>query len=346
MTILPKLLRAGAGFASLISFLTLLSIVFAALNPCCLWAADLAGAGKKKTVRVKNSSAIKSQSKKKDNSSYCTDYVFNLPKQNLDIWPQSKMPLKVFVEPAKNVPGYRPRTLQLLKEACRSWTDASKNLVRFEFVNERKQANICVRFSAYRDNKLEKGKWSGLTIYGPAGDEYKQMNIVVLTKANGIVYGDNEMRGICLHELGHALGISGHSPFKEDCMYPVDGGESLSYRDCNTILFLYQNQDKLFLPLFRRAIGLLNSGDCGKAFYVFEELLAIDTKFEPALEGILIASRKHATKLFAENKTDESCVWLERAIIYAGNLSSDRQSTKKNLEALLKTYRTCAQSEL
>ena len=56
------------------------------------------------------------------------------------------------------------------------------------------------------------------------------------------------LKNIVTHELGHALGILGHSNSKEDMMYPVtDQYSRISKRDLNTLTRLYNM--KVDIPL-------------------------------------------------------------------------------------------------
>ena len=61
--------------------------------------------------------------------------------------------------------------------------------------------------------------------------------------------GARLMRNICLHEVGHALGLQGHSPYKEDIMYPqLTVQDGISPRDLNTLKALYaKDSQKLIL---------------------------------------------------------------------------------------------------
>lgn len=69
---------------------------------------------------------------------------------------------------------------------------------------------------------------------------------LIMTKDMSVRY--RCLQNIVTHELGHALGLLGHSPCESDIMYPVtDEHSRLSQRDINTLVKLYQS--KADIPL-------------------------------------------------------------------------------------------------
>ena len=67
---------------------------------------------------------------------------------------------------------------------------------------------------------------------------------ISLCDVNGNFYNDDELLSIILHEIGHALGIGGHSRNLNDVMYystnNYKNGE-ISKKDVNTVVKIYHN---------------------------------------------------------------------------------------------------------
>ena len=165
-------------------------------------------------------------------------------------WSLNRFPLKVFVQSesdAAKVPGYRPEYRQVLVDGFEEWARALGRK-SFVFVDRIELADITCRWTnnpALLRNPAECGE----TIqYSAPGRPISKAEITMLTQAYFDVWNKtispNCMHTICVHEIGHALGIRGHSPNFEDIMFvgnnKNDDRRSLTTRDIKTIKHLYR----------------------------------------------------------------------------------------------------------
>lgn len=130
------------------------------------------------------------------------------------------------------VPEYGSFT-QLMKKAFYTWQNYSKNLVRFQYVNNPKDAQIQVEFVDFVTNCSNHGHAVGCTQLATRGKNYYKSVVTIGTKEyakvyNGVVYTSKlqyrqrkNVYGVMLHEVGHALGL-GHSDNNKSIMYPYD----------------------------------------------------------------------------------------------------------------------------
>ena len=118
-------------------------------------------------------------------------------------------------------------------DAFNEWVAASGGCISFREANTPKTANIVVYFV----DKLP-GPAVGVTTYS------RPISIRVATIRYGMKntkISKREAYPILVHEIGHALGIQGHSSNNNDIMYPNTNiiGIHASDRDVNTIRAMY-----------------------------------------------------------------------------------------------------------
>jgi predicted Zn-dependent protease len=158
-------------------------------------------------------------------------------------------PLKVYVET-------RPGQRQLYTESYRAyiedslqlWQEALQGRMRYQYTTNRSEADITIDWvSAFPEKSI-----AGLTTYRVGHAEIE-------IKTVGVPPAD--IKGNILHELGHALGISGHSDNPADMMVGVrkwhrEGSNyqpRLSSRDIRAIQRLYSLQWKKGEDLYATA---------------------------------------------------------------------------------------------
>lgn len=115
-------------------------------------------------------------------------------------------PLKVYVESAPvNAALYRPQYTQYVAESMMMWNKALDGRLRWTFTDNRKAADITVDWVSGFDDRYI----AGVTTYsiGHAAIEIRTVNVP-----------DQDIKGNIIHEIGHSLGISGHSKNQADIM--------------------------------------------------------------------------------------------------------------------------------
>jgi len=160
-------------------------------------------------------------------------------------WEQ--MPITVFIPNGTGIEGYRSEYLFDLAEAFTAWANATQGKVKIQFVKDPAAAAIKCKWTA-NPNDLQTPQEGGHAITGlTAQGVIRQADVVILTRniqQPGTPMNENALRFICLHEVGHALGLAGHSSQAGDIMFfgtnsDVATAPVLSERDRKTLLMLY-----------------------------------------------------------------------------------------------------------
>lgn len=165
-------------------------------------------------------------------------------------WNTKTFPLKVKI----NVPISTPDYYRIeIEKAFTDWS-IKTGFLKFKFVDDNK-ADIIINFNPLPDDICQDGICKYVVAYTTpkiSGKILKSMTITMYDKdANGNYFSDKELYNTVLHEIGHALGIMGHSYSSDDLMYISTKPEAnltryrsdfqyISEEDLNTINLLYK----------------------------------------------------------------------------------------------------------
>ncbi len=195
-------------------------------------------------------------------------------------WSLYNQPIKYFIDFKANVPDYYTA---LVNKSFGQWQKSLDGIISFQQVNDPKSAQIYLSFVDVDSSSFCHGQnceYSvGTTVPVIQDQKLKSMDVTINVKNNlGSYFSPEEISTVIVHEIGHALGIWGHSTYVMDIMfysadklYGDNSQKYISQRDINTVKLLYAfapdvsdinmesvNRDKLFYaPIF---VGDLQNG--------------------------------------------------------------------------------------
>lgn len=254
----------------------------------------------------------------------------------------SEMPITVYISPVIKESPYLPE----LRYAMHVWTNASDELIQFQETDSPDNADIRVSwgYSSYmkiHDTRLGSAQLKRIH-NSQTTDKEKTENIKV--EIILILEGDEnitelsqvEMRTVCLHEFGHAIGLWGHSSHAGDICYPTATAQHPSQRDLNTLRKLYNTAidtsqheaaiKALKIEILREPrehyhhflLGnvYFDKGDMDSAIDSFKDCIEINEHFQPAIEKLLQAYDASGQLSTAINLLEQKIIAKPRAVDY------------------------------
>ncbi len=146
-----------------------------------------------------------------------------------------EMPITVYIASALQTAEY----LSALRYAMRQWEVASYGKVQFQESRESEEADIWVRWghSGAEQTDMTYGR-AELTRHHSA--DFSVEIILSLPKPSAESrLSKEEIRTLCLHEFGHAIGLWGHSPAPLDVSFGSSIAQRPTARDRATLLKVY-----------------------------------------------------------------------------------------------------------
>ena len=264
----------------------------------------------------------------------------------------TEMPIRVYISPVLKASPYLPE----IRHAMQVWHTASDGDIRFEEIETPQNANIRVSwghnalYNGFQDMRLgsaqlTRGNTQAKTLHDTEQTVAKPLTdttaappftveIILMLEGDGTIgeLSQEEMRTVCLHEFGHAIGLWGHSPHPGDISYPTATAQQPSTRDIITLRKLYNTppntpQHETAVKVLKTEIEqkpyadkqkhlrshyllgtvYLDKGDTDTAITSFLTCRQLDDKFQPALEKLIHAY--HDT-----GKTPKAIALLEKQV--------------------------------
>lgn len=194
-----------------------------------------------------SSSTAASRPDNKNNDDYLAEMV---NRYGVKRWPASRIPIKVFISPALGLASSNARFEEILRQSFQDWSKATAGKLAFEFVPQQDTAgkhNALIECTwTENPSEVKNQAESGDTNIFEDEEGIAKSQIRFLLKSGSAGLTENQFRLTSLHEIGHALGLIGHTSNPDDIMFysttTKESWRELSGRDKRTITRLYAEQ--------------------------------------------------------------------------------------------------------
>ena len=172
------------------------------------------------------------------------DYLAAMTKSGVKRWPSTRIPISVYISDGSKFNGYRDSFKSIVKRSLEDWAKASSGEVSFIIVDSPTAAKLKC-FWTDRSAELHNPSEAGDARLTEDQDSISNAEIWFLTVplSKSMPLTDNVFRLIALHEVGHALGLNGHTTNPDDIMFYSttfkDTWRELTGRDARSITKLY-----------------------------------------------------------------------------------------------------------
>lgn len=143
-------------------------------------------------------------------------YFQNIARSGFYSFKNAPQPLRVYLKPSSA--KVSPELQAALQSAFDVWTKASKERLKFQFVKVDNDPDITVVWTN-NPGDIKEGK-QGYTDFVKTKDDISKSKITLLTnRRNGMPLTAPFAKALVMHEIGHAIGLNGHSYSSGDIMF-------------------------------------------------------------------------------------------------------------------------------
>ncbi len=220
------------------------------------------------------------------------NYFKDAVSEGLFRWPLKRFPLRVYIVSAEALKSYRPEYEEAVRQSIDDWDKATLGQIGLKIVDSADQADITVNFVDDLHAPALRAEAGKAKLHSNMeGVDKASVLLLTISPFPDQLMTRDFMRMIAVHEIGHALGLTGHSPYEEDVMFPaLSNQRGITSRDVATLYKLYEiggatafdvdsadltDKGKIQL-LFAEASKAKANNDTAKALECFEQVLKID----------------------------------------------------------------------
>jgi tetratricopeptide (TPR) repeat protein len=273
-------------------------------------------------------------------------------------WSADKMPLAVYVpgdQEAQKIPGYRKEFGEALRAAFADWAARSNEAISFVFVSSADKAQIACRWTNDPTQVAQPAEGGEAKVLYDPIHGIQHSNITLLTQQPDSMKLEvpvNLIRAASLHEVGHSLGLIGHSPDSGDVMFcslpTADQPRLLTERDSKTLQHLYDPNVRMAahfhevdpsdkVSINNEGIKYASAQMYEKAAEKFEAVLKLDPNFEASKRNLAACLNNLGIEAARNGKYAEALKRLKRALELEGP-NGDRQKRISILKNLALIY--------
>ena len=225
----------------------------------------------------------------------------------------TQMPIRVYIAPMPmGIEGVETY-LKSFRYAMREWEAAADGGIQFQETAATDNADIRVRWQRSGLTQIIDTTLGKTGLIRLSETDFEVGMVLALRESGSAgLLSEEKMRTVCLHELGHAIGLWGHSPDSADMLFFAATAQRPTGRDKTTLHKVYATPPHT--PQHEAAIAVLKTqieanpkhlrshyllgtvnfdkGEMDAAIANLKACLALDPDFQQANEKLLLAYQK------------------------------------------------------